>query len=562
MPGLFLPGQAPLFKNSILQYIEDPREPDKPLITRDLKVNSRIIDFILDNPVLDEEISLLAEISDAKHTLQDTFVSPDKKEKISGFIDFFNKAEEKGNFIFSFTGPCHAQKLEITQAICNEIGMPLLKIDLLMLYNSGVFFEKGIELIIRESILFSAAVYYTNCDFLFSDSQDEVYLKKIFINNVNKYSKIAFLCFTHSFDISEEFSRQRVIYLDFKIPDYLTRKEIWDNYLKKVDVDHDMKIKELAGKFRLTGKQIQSVISTASTNALWSNPREIKITGKDLHDAVQFHTTQQLSNFARKIKTEATLDDIILPDNIKNKLKDIIDMVLFKHVVYNEWDFEKKFSLGKGVSAMFFGNPGTGKTMACGIIAHELDMNLYKIDVSSVISKYIGDTEKNLNKIFNAAENSNAILFFDEADALFGKRTEINDSHDRYANIEISYLLQKIEEFTGIVILATNFNINIDEAFERRFHFIINFPLPNKEQRLLIWKNIFPKAAPLDGEIDFDFLAEKIDVSGGHIRNIAFSAAFLAAKSNSTIKMKHLLFACEEEYKKMGRIWNINEYTQ
>ncbi|NES65734.1 MAG: ATP-binding protein, partial [Okeania sp. SIO2D1] len=195
---------------------------------------------------------------------------------------------------------------------------------------------------------------------------------------------------------------------------------------------------------------------------------------------------------------------------------------------------------------------------------HHLQLDLYKIDLSQIVSKYIGETEKNLNKIFTAATNSNAILLFDEADALFGKRTEIQDARDRYANIEVSYLLQKMEEYEGIAILTTNLRSNMDEAFERRLRFIIEFSLPDAKHRHLIWQKIFPKNAPSSPELDLEFLAENFEITGANIRNIALTAAFLAADDNQVIEMLHLIRAIRREYDKMGQILrdqNLGSYV-
>jgi SpoVK/Ycf46/Vps4 family AAA+-type ATPase len=222
-------------------------------------------------------------------------------------------------------------------------------------------------------------------------------------------------------------------------------------------------------------------------------------------------------------------------------------------MVYIDWGFDKKLSLGKGLNVLFSGPSGTGKTMAAEIIAKDARLDLYKIDLSSVVSKYIGETEKNLNKIFNEAETSNAILFFDEADALFGKRSEVKDAHDRYANIEIGYLLQKMEEYEGIVILATNLNGNIDDAFLRRMQFVIEFPFPDEKLRLQIWNRIFPKDAPLAEDINYKFFSERLKLAGGNIKNVALAAAFQAAEESCEIGMRQIMHATKREYQKIGK---------
>ena len=221
--------------------------------------------------------------------------------------------------------------------------------------------------------------------------------------------------------------------------------------------------------------------------------------------------------------------------------------------------FYHKLSLGKGVTALFAGPSGTGKTMAAEIIANELGLDLYKIDLSGVVSKYIGETEKNLDRIFAAAENANAILFFDEADALFGKRSEVRDSHDRYANIEISYLLQKMEEYEGIAILATNLRQNLDESFVRRLAFTVHFPFPDEDSRRRIWAGIWPARTPLAPETDMDRLARRFKLSGGNIKNVALAAAFLAAGDGNLVTMEHLIHATRREYQKMGKVLSKTE---
>jgi SpoVK/Ycf46/Vps4 family AAA+-type ATPase len=221
--------------------------------------------------------------------------------------------------------------------------------------------------------------------------------------------------------------------------------------------------------------------------------------------------------------------------------------------VLGDWGFDRKISLGKASTALFTGPSGAGKTMAAEVIANEIKLDLYKIDLASVVSKYIGETEKNLDRIFTLAEGANAILFFDEADSLFGKRSEVRDSHDRYANIEISYLLQKLETYEGAAILATNLSQNMDESFLRRFAFSIRFPFPDEAGRRRIWNSIWPVETPLSHELDFDHLATRFRLSGGNIKNVALAAAFLAAEDCGPVTMMHLFRAIEREYQKMGK---------
>jgi SpoVK/Ycf46/Vps4 family AAA+-type ATPase len=295
--------------------------------------------------------------------------------------------------------------------------------------------------------------------------------------------------------------------------------------------------------------------------ARWRNPEAPQIETADLYTASRLHSNRNLAQLAQKITPHYTWEDIVLPADPIEQLQEICERVKYRGRVLAEWGFQHKLAMGKGTNALFAGPPGTGKTMAADIIAHDLGLDLYKIDLSTVVSKYIGETEKNLSRIFDEAETSNAILFFDEADALFGKRTEVRDSHDRYANLEISYLLQKMEEYEGVVILATNLHKNMDDAFRRRMHFIIEFPFPDAPDRRRIWQNIWPANSPLAPELDFDFIAERVVVAGGNIRNIALAAAFLAAADGQTVTMPHLIKATQREYQKMGKLLTGKEFT-
>lgn len=259
----------------------------------------------------------------------------------------------------------------------------------------------------------------------------------------------------------------------------------------------------------------------------------------------------RLDELAQRIEPSATWEDLVLPEPQRQTLREITMHVRHRHTVYETWGFAAKGSRGLGVSALFAGASGTGKTMAAEVLAHALRLDLYRIDLSQVVSKYIGETEKNLRKVFDAAEGGAAILLFDEADALFGKRSEVKDSHDRYANVEVSYLLQRMEAYQGLAILTTNMKTALDQAFLRRIRFVMQFPFPDPAQRAEIWKRIFPKAVPTEG-LDWERLA-RLNVAGGHIRNIAMNAAFLAAEEEVSVTMRHLLQAARGEYVKLEK---------
>jgi SpoVK/Ycf46/Vps4 family AAA+-type ATPase len=312
---------------------------------------------------------------------------------------------------------------------------------------------------------------------------------------------------------------------------------------------------ELARQFRLTPGQIEDAVTWAATDVT-AREATTELQLPDLYQACREQSRHRLGELAERIDPRATWNDLILPDDQIAQLREVCSQVHHRHRVFEEWGFGAKVSRGKGVGVLFCGPPGTGKTLAAEVIAHELQLDLYKVDLSGVVSKYVGETEKNLARIFEEAETSNAILFFDEADALFGKRTEVSDAHDRYANIETSYLLQRMEAYEGIVVLATNLRENMDEAFTRRLRCVVEFPFPDEASRRQIWVTHFPSAAPVSPSIDLDFLARELKIAGGNIKNIVLNAAFMAAANGQIIGAEHLLHATRREFAKMGKVWH------
>jgi len=268
-------------------------------------------------------------------------------------------------------------------------------------------------------------------------------------------------------------------------------------------------------------------------------------------EACRANARTRMDELAQRIGGTPSWDELILPDPQRQVLRDIAAHVRQRSIVYEQWGFAKQGTRGLGITALFAGASGTGKTMAAEVLSRELRLDLYRIDLSTVVSKYIGETEKNLRRIFDAAETGGAILLFDEADALFGKRSEVKDSHDRYANIEVSYLLQRMEAYSGLAILTTNLKNALDTAFLRRIRFIVQFPFPDEGQRGEIWRRVFPREAPTE-DLRIDRLAQ-LAIAGGNIRNVALNAAFLAADAQEPVRMSHLLHAARSEYAKLER---------
>jgi SpoVK/Ycf46/Vps4 family AAA+-type ATPase len=279
------------------------------------------------------------------------------------------------------------------------------------------------------------------------------------------------------------------------------------------------------------------------------------VTLAHMTEAVRGRLRHRLKDIADVVATSVEWDDIVLREDIIDRIIELLSVVQYEKVVMDQWGFSRRFSYGRGLSALFSGAPGTGKTMIAGLIAKELGLELFRVDLSRVVSKWVGETEKNLGVAFDEARNARAILLFDEADALFGKRTEVRSSNDRYANLETNYLLQRIEAFEGIVLLTTNRDTQIDEAFRRRLRFRIEFPTPDAGEREQLWRSMIPVTAPLAGDVDFGALAERFHMTGGYIKNAAMRAAYLAATSERKVISQALLEkAAALEWEEMGKL--------
>jgi AAA+ superfamily predicted ATPase len=364
---------------------------------------------------------------------------------------------------------------------------------------------------------------------------------------------------------SRERRRSRLrplITVDVHQPTSNEQRTLWQTALGRATLSLNGQVDTLVSHFNLSAPTIHAICTEAmgrlATEELKVEPSNLQPSNLQpsnlptlLWDTCRSQARPRLNDLAQHIESSAAWDDLVLPERERQVLRDIAAHVRQRSKVYETWGFAGKGGRGLGISALFAGASGTGKTMAADALAQELRLDLYRIDLSSVVSKYIGETEKNLRRVFDAAEAGGVILLFDEADALFGKRSDVKDSHDRYANMEVSYLLQRMESYRGLAILTTNLKDALDTAFLRRLRFIVRFPFPDANQRAEIWQRIFPSKTPTE-DLDVKKLA-KLSVAGGNIRNIAMNAAFFAADAGEPVGMKHVLQAAQSEYIKLER---------
>jgi ATP-dependent 26S proteasome regulatory subunit len=557
--------QAALFRYHLLQYDATP-EKAASFLAYPLKADERIVQYLLGSSQVDARLTAFVKVLEPKTVAtalrQD---EPWQQRLLSLTQDYLEKKfPDTGKLVFFLQHPGPVERRAAAAAVSQEIGLPLLLIDLEALLNANLPMDLALSLAFREGLLQPAVVYVEHCDRLLADDEKSLSGRTLLFKAIEELSWLTFLAGASAWQPPEDFLQQHIfIRMELPAATFDKRQQLWETCL-----EHEQyavapsELVPLANKFRFHTGQIQAALHTARNLAIARQGVEYHITINDLYEACRLLSNQKLTHYAQKIQPKFTWNDLILPDDRRRQLREICQWVQYHHVVFGDWGFERKLSLGKGLNILFVGLSGTGKTMAAEILAGELGLELYKIDLSVVVSKYIGETEKNLSLIFAEAATSNAILFFDEADALFGKRSEVKDAHDRYANIEINYLLMKMEEHEGIVILATNLQKNLDEAFLRRMHFAVEFPFPDEEYRQRIWHSVFPSAAPLGADIDVAFLARRLKLSGGNIKNIALNAAFLAADNSGTIGMEHVIMATKREFQKLGRLCVKSDFEQ
>lgn len=455
------------------------------------------------------------------------------------------------------TGKNGIGKKTCIQEMSNLLDKKVLFVDGTLFFSlPKKEFEEYQNTIFQETYLKNADVCFFNFPVL---PPQENWRETIILNFINQLKGYGIRTLITADKLENIGIIKNINYIHLKIPMPTVEEQtkLWESHLEGYSLCNSFHLTELSAKFELTPKQIK--------NAAY----ETKILSQDytlssglLQNCCYNQTLVNLSEIAQRINPVFTWNDLVLPPSLKQGIRQSCNHIKLKNTVYHEWHFSRRFSYGTGVNILFAGAPGTGKTMIAQVIAKELEMELYRIDLSAAVSKYIGETEKNLQKVFDEAKESSIILFFDEMDSLFGKRSETHDAHDKYANMETAFLLQKIESYNGIVLMATNYLTNIDEAFIRRIHFIFSVPFPSEESRRLLWQQSFPKEADIGIDIDFHFLAHKFEISGAIIKNIALSGAFMAASEHQPISMHHLIKATYLEMSKQGKILLKEDFGQ
>ncbi len=521
------------------RLLEINQPGSQALTTSALRADERIVNFVKGLNHLDDRLAPLLYPLDVVNPA--AALSDSQRMQVGRILKQL-RGPHNTTSIVHLAGEDSVSKQAVASVVAAQLGLRAFRIPAGQLPAHAGELETLARLWFRESLLLPVALYVDATDLAATDALSA---------QVSRFlSRTDGIIFLDAKDAAPNLARS-VYSAPVEKPSHVEQRNAWDVALGE---GAEGVGSALAEQFHLNLDSIrkisQEVLQESSGNAA-----DLK---KRAWDACVRYTRPGVENLAQSLDPRATWDDIVLPETEMCLLRQIAAQVGHRSTVYQQWGFREQMNRGFGISALFAGESGTGKTMAAEVLANDLRLHLCRIDLSAVVSKYIGETEKNLRKLFDAAEDGGAILFFDEADALFGKRSEVKDSHDRYANIEVNYLLQRMESYRGLAILATNMKSALDSAFLRRLRFIVQFAFPAPAQREAIWKKVFPAAAPVEG-LDFTRLA-KLSLTGGGIRSIAVNSAFLAASEGVPIAMRHVLDCARKEFFKLERPVNEADF--
>ncbi|HIN85601.1 MAG TPA: AAA family ATPase, partial [Myxococcales bacterium] len=544
-----------------------PREaPSNSLRFYRLNVPARVVNYLLSVGDLDPELSAYCRLNRPQVSMEHVVLPERTLREVLSLAEQFSgdlqssasvlrspvgELDEGG--VLQFCGPSGTGKTHCARAVATALNAPILEVDCGKLAADESTFKERLEDIFWQARVAGAVLVFEQCEAMAGKKSPR--LTALF-SEFERWDGLAILCTNDASLLDCSLERWVVYQFEFEAPEILERERLWKIHLPtEVELAEDVHLEQLAGQYELTGNQIRNAVLVATNQALALDPMSPIITVEGLKRASHTQMRASLSQYARRSKVQLTMSALILPDAEKNEIESILDAARHRTFVMTRWGFGKKLSTGKGIVIMFCGEPGTGKTLCAEIMARMLDLELYQVAIPQVMSKYIGETEKNIAQIFQTAKANHAMLLFDEADALFTSRVKVESSVDKFANMETNLLLQEIERFEGIVILTTNLDKQIDKAFQRRIQFKVTFPFPEAEHRALIWKHLFPAECPISDEMDWDILGKSFEISGGHIKNAVLRAAYRAACTGGEVTMETVRFAAEQECKQAGKLF-------
>ena len=531
--------EAPLFRSGLLTL---DTAPDAPLLASAARPDERVVAHLLGIDAPDARL--------LGHTSFEP--SPAPIPFADEAVELILRAARSGTGMIGLRGAMSVGKRDAARLFAKSTGLALLIVDVpALLACPACTPPAAVRLVLRDALFLSAVVYWSRADKLWVEGDLEAATQRSLAAELERVPVPVLLGGNAAWEPPPVVGGRPLLPVTLGLPTAAEREIRWHHELAgDTGAELDAPIHDVAAGFRLSTRQIADAVRVARSMALIDGAATVR--PRDLYAGGRAVSGRRLAELGTRIEPVADWSQLVLAEDSVRQLHELCATFRHRDRVLEDWGFGKRLSGGKGVTALFAGTSGTGKTMAAEVVARELHLALFRIDLSGIVSKWIGETEKNLDRVFEAAWDSNAILFFDEADALFGKRSEVKDSHDRYANLEISYLLQKMESYEGLAILATNMRQQIDDAFLRRLTFNVIFPLPEEHERARIWEAVWPAELPRADDVDFASLA-RIRLAGGNIKNAVLAGAHFAAAEGRPVSIDDLLHGIRREYQKLGK---------
>lgn len=571
--GAFGP-EGRLLRGSLLLVGRGGAETGDDFLNLGLALPSRLVGLLLGLPGEDPALRGFSHLATPSETLDRVVLPPPEKARILRLVathDRFVEALDRWGLrdavpygrgaVLLFSGPPGTGKTLTARAIANHLGRPLLHVDAGRLADRAHGFEVNLDNLLREARLQGAVLFFDECEGLFGAAQRGTGQLSTLLAALERFEGVVVLATNAPAALDPALDRRILYRVELEIPSPAAREAIWKVHLPDaLPVADDVDLGYLGRRFEFSGGYIKNAVLLAAGAAAArraAGEEDARVTQADLVDGAHTQLRSRLNRYADRDVADLRLDDLVLPQDVRDQVVEVIEAVSAQQVVFREWGFGRKFNKGRGLSALFDGEPGTGKTLSAEVIAAELGLGLYRVNVGNVVSKYIGETEKNLNRVFAEARSAHAVLLFDEADSLFSKRVEVKQSNDRFANMEVNQLLQLVERFDGLVILTTNLKTSLDTALERRLSFKVNFPFPDAGIRARIWEQLVPPEAPLEDDVDFDLLGRSFDLSGGSIKNAVLRAAYRAVATGQRIGMRLLDEAAKRECQAAGKLYRV-----
>jgi SpoVK/Ycf46/Vps4 family AAA+-type ATPase len=544
-----------------------------PLVAHELQIPARVESHIMGEDAIDASIAPFCRVELPLKQIEQVVLPEDDMESITGLLNHYatwrDDAEKLGlrdvlpvgrSLVLQITGPPGTGKSLLVEAISTSLGRRLITVEGTKLAQEDKRFDEYVDKLFFEARQRGAILTIDGSEAVFSRKSPRA---SALYHHFERHEGIVFLVTNDPGDL--DFSLERWVAWQLKIetPEPALRERIWNLHLPHGSpLADDVDVKGLAQQFEFTGSQIRNATLVALNRAMTQSEGSVLIDQAMLESSSHAQLRADMDEVSVRSRVQLTLDDIVLPEDERALVGEVLDACRVRNHVMTHWGFGQRLTTGRGLCILFSGEPGTGKTLCAEIISSELGTPIHRISIPRIMSKWMGETEKNIAKIFSKARASHSMLLFDEADSLFTSRVDVESSVDRFANMETNLLLQEIERFEGICVLTTNHEKNIDEAFRRRIQFRITFPFPDAKQRAQIWKTLVPKECPIEEGIAFDLLGENFELSGGYIKNAILRAAYRAAAANESISMNHIQDAAEQECRNAGKIFRSVEPTR